>query len=409
MDGLAFIDNDTFYASFSRNDSYGGTSLPGGVVALDEDVVKYDQGNWTVYFEGVAEGFDASNDGQDIDAFDLVAGSSNGNIAELLAPTPGSTLPSSTVTFTWNDVQADDHVLQVSTISNVIYGQNVGAVTSVTVTGIPTDGSQIHVSLWTLHETSWLANHYQFTAATGGTLYFSTLSNSTIPSVASPFDDADIYRWDGSSFDREVDAQDELGLSFSAKVDGYDNSTSEGLCLSFDSASTTVPGLSSAVDYTDVVCQANGSWSVFFDGSAQGLGTTSAYNLDAISIVNGVLYFSTKGSSSMTIPGVAAPYHKADIYSWSNGAFARVFDANAAGLASNADIDGLAFIDNDTFYASFSRNDSYGGTSLPGGVVALDEDVAKYDQGSWTLYFEGVAEGFDASNDGQDINALDVQ
>ena len=91
----------------------------------------------------------------------------------------------------------------------------------------------------------------------------------------------------------------------------------------------------------------------------------------------------------MTIPGVAAPSHKADIYSWSNGTFTRVFDANAAGLASNADMDGLAFIDNNAFYASFSRNDSYGGTLLPGGVVALDEDVVTYDQGSWTLYFEG--------------------
>ena len=411
MDGLAFIDNDTFYASFSRNDSYGGTSLPGGVVALDEDVVKYDQGNWTVYFEGVAEGFDANNDGQDINALDFVAGSAGGHLAEITAPTPGSTLPGSSVSFSWTDVGADSYNVAIGSTAggSDYYDQDQGTNTTVTVSGLPTDGSTVYVELGTLSGGMWHVNSYQFTAATGSTLYFSTLSNSTIPSVASPFDDADIYRWDGSSFDREVDAQDELGLSFSAKGDGYDNSTSEGLCLSFDSASTTVPGLSSAVDYTDVVCQANGSWSVFFDGSAQGLGTTSAYNLDAISIVNGVLYFSTKGSSSMTIPGVAAPYHTADIYSWDNGTFTRVFDANAAGLASHANMDGLSFIDNNTFYASFSRNDNYGGTSLPGGVVALDEDVVKYDQGSWTLYFEGVAEGFDASNDGQDIDALDVQ
>ena len=114
------------------------------------------------------------------------------------------------------------------------------------------------------------------------TLYFSTLSNSTIPTVASPYDNADIYSWDGSSFGREFDAVDDLGLSSLDKVDGYANSATEGLCVSFETT-TTVPGLSNAVDYTDVVCRTNGSWSVFFDGSAQGLGTTSAYNLDAIS------------------------------------------------------------------------------------------------------------------------------
>ena len=335
VDGLMIIDSDTFYLSFSRNDSYGGTVLPDSTVAYDEDVVLYDAGSWSLYFDGTAEGFDPANDGQDIDALDRFD---------------------------------------------------------------PANKSLVVASSSTVQSTKAAKMATE-------TVSFSTLSSSAVPGVASPFDDADIYRWDGSGFTREVDAQTDWGLSFSAKVNGLDEGTTQGLCVSFSSASTTVPGLGT-VAREDVVCEQSGSWSLYFDGSVASLGSTSAYDLDAVSISGGVLYFSTQGAAA--IPGVASPYDDADIYSWDGTSFARLFDASGAGLASHAQVDGLQFVDSDTWYLSFSRNDSYGGTVLPDSTVAYDEDVVLYDAGSWSMYFDGTAEGFDPANDGQDIDALDV-
>ena len=286
IDGLKFIDSDTFYLSFSRDDSNGGTVLPDSTVAYDEDIVLYDAGTWSVYFDGTAQGFDSNLNGQDIDALDLISAPPLNNVTT-----------------------------------------------------------------------------------------FSTLGNASIPGVASPYDNADIYSWDETNFAREMDALNDLGLSSVADVDGLDNSTSQGLCLSFRTQTTTVPSLGD-VDFTDVVCEQNGSWSMYFDGSAQGFSATSNHNLSAISINNGVLYFSTHGLGA--IPGVASPYDDADIYSWDGTSFTRVFDASTAGLQSHANIDGLKFIDNDTFYLSFSRDDSYGGTVLPDSTVAYDEDIVLY-------------------------------
>ena len=316
IDGLEYVDSDTFYLSFGRDDSYGGTVLPDGTVAYDEDVVIYDAGNWSVHFDGTEQGFDSALNGQDIDALDII-----------------------------------------STI-------------------VPTS------------ETA-----------------FSTLGGSEIPGVGSPYDDADIYRWDGVNFARDIDAQDDLSLSFAAKVDGLDDSTDDGLCLSFSTTTTTLPGLGD-VQNIDVACEQDGVWSLYFDGSAHGLTNSSTYNLNAISLNAGVLYFTTGGPA--TIPGVAGPYGDVDIYSWGGVSFARVFDGSSVGLANNSRIDGLKYVDSDTFYLSFGRDDSYGGTVLPDGTVAYDEDVVLYEVGSWSIHFDGTEQGFDPALNGQDINALDI-
>jgi hypothetical protein len=127
------------------------------------------------------------------------------------------------------------------------------------------------------------------------------------------------------------------------------------------------------------------------------------------------LRFSTIGSG--LVPGTASPYDDADVYLWDNvlAAFSREFDARSGGaniLATNADIDGLAF-DPDVggaglYYISFRRNQ---GTNVPGVGVVQDEDVVTYnpEDGEWQLYFAGVDEcdGMDVSN-GRDIDAFDI-
>jgi hypothetical protein len=73
VDGLHVVDSDTIYLSFKAN---GGTSVPGLGSVQDEDIVLYDAGVWTLYFDGSVFGL-ANSNGEDIDAFTIL---SNGNI-----------------------------------------------------------------------------------------------------------------------------------------------------------------------------------------------------------------------------------------------------------------------------------------------------------------------------------------
>jgi hypothetical protein len=66
VDGFVRVDATHFYMSFD-----GSVTLPGGAgTAQDEDVVYYNAGVWTIYFDGSVVGLDASGN-LDIDAFDL--------------------------------------------------------------------------------------------------------------------------------------------------------------------------------------------------------------------------------------------------------------------------------------------------------------------------------------------------
>jgi hypothetical protein len=173
---------------------------------------------------------------------------------------------------------------------------------------------------------------------------------------------------------------------------------------------TNVPGLGVVQD-EDVVLYDTGTWSLFFDGSDCGLDlgeSASIQNqkeIDALDVVNGVLYFSTLGGGSNgAVGGVAGPYDDADIYSWDSANCARVFDASANGLPGNADIDGLT-VKGDTYYMSFNRN---GGVSVPDPVGTVqDEAVVSYDTAipAWSLHFSGS--GLDLVN-GQDVDGLHV-
>ena len=67
VDGFDRIDANHFYVSFS-----GDVSLPGIGTVQDEDIVYYNAGTWSVYFDGTARGLTAAN--QDIDAFNISGG-----------------------------------------------------------------------------------------------------------------------------------------------------------------------------------------------------------------------------------------------------------------------------------------------------------------------------------------------
>lgn len=65
VDGLKIVDATHFYVSFSPTT----TTLPGLGNVEDEDVVAYNAGRWSVYFDGTSKGLTAA--ASDVDAFDL--------------------------------------------------------------------------------------------------------------------------------------------------------------------------------------------------------------------------------------------------------------------------------------------------------------------------------------------------
>ncbi len=226
-------------------------------------------------------------------------------------------------------------------------------------------------------------------------LTFSTFRSANPPGVGGTADDADLYRWDGSSYGRTFDAS-MARLPASANVDGLDLVDATHFYLSF-ATDVTIPGLGKVQD-EDVVRYSAGTWSVFFDGTARGL-TASGQDVDALSVDGGTLYFSTFGS--VNPPGVSGPADDADTYSWDGSAFVRVWDASVAKLPASANVDGFVRVDATHFYLSFATD-----VTVPGLGKVQDEDVVLSSAGTWSVYFDGTAHGLTTS--GLDIDAFDV-
>jgi len=87
----------------------------------------------------------------------------------LTTPPPNSTLTSSTVTFDWTAGSPGPYSYWLD-IGNSAGGNNyyssgnLGNVTTTTVSGLPTNGSTIYVTLYTLISGSWVGNAYTYTA-----------------------------------------------------------------------------------------------------------------------------------------------------------------------------------------------------------------------------------------------------
>ena len=88
---------------------------------------------------------------------------------EMLTPTPGSTLAGSSQTFTWSAASgASGYYVWVGSsqgTANLGSSGTVLSVTSLTVTGLPTDGRTIWVRILTLFNGTWYFNDYSYTAA----------------------------------------------------------------------------------------------------------------------------------------------------------------------------------------------------------------------------------------------------
>jgi len=226
------------------------------------------------------------------------------------------------------------------------------------------------------------------------TLYFSTFGNTNPPGVAGTADDADIYLWNGAAFSRVIDASAApYSLPTGANVDGFDRVDATHFYASFN-GNVAVPGVGTVAD-EDVVYYNAGTWSLYYDGSVNGLAGT---DLDAINISGGTLYFSTDDTDIP--PGVTGAGDDADIYSWDGSTYARVRDASALGW-STTNVDGLVWVDATHVYLSYSAD-----TTVPGLGAVQDEDVVYLNGATWTVYVDGTAKGLTAGD--LDVDAFDL-
>jgi hypothetical protein len=87
--------------------------------------------------------------------------------AAMTSPVPGSTLPGSSVTFSWTTgVGVSQYYLYVGSSlgSYDLYAASQGASTSGTVIGLPTDSRALYVRLWSLTVLGWQFRDYTYTA-----------------------------------------------------------------------------------------------------------------------------------------------------------------------------------------------------------------------------------------------------
>jgi hypothetical protein len=101
-------------------------------------------------------------------AYTYTAYSASGSAGQLTTPTPGSQFTGTTVTFDWTaGAGATAYWLDLgSTPGGNQYFQsgNLGNVLTVTANGLPTNGSTVYATLYSLVGGQWVANAYTYTA-----------------------------------------------------------------------------------------------------------------------------------------------------------------------------------------------------------------------------------------------------
>jgi hypothetical protein len=114
---------------------------------------------------------------------------------EILTPAPNSTLPGSTVNFSWraNGQPVTHWYLSIGKTQGAwnIADLDQGTRLATTVTGLPTNGSAVWVRLWYRVNGNWLGRDYRYTAATAGggtgTPALSTPTASVLPGTTVNF------------------------------------------------------------------------------------------------------------------------------------------------------------------------------------------------------------------------------
>ena len=252
----------------------------------------------------------------------------------LTTPTPGTTLTGSTVTFDWTAGAGTAYWLDVgSTAGGQQYATgNLGNVLTKTVSGLPTNGSTIYVTLYSLVSGTWLSNAYTYTAyslvATGGVLTTpppgTTLTSGTVTFDWTAGAGATAYWLDvGSTAGGQQYATGNLGNVLTKTVSGLPTNGSTIYVTLYSLVSGN--WLSNAYTYTAYSLAATGgvlttpppgttltSGTVTFDWTA-GAGAT-AYWLDVGSTAGGQQYATGNLGNVLTKTVSGLPTNGSTIY-----------------------------------------------------------------------------------------------
>ncbi len=207
--GSGWVFNDYTYAGASQvktvlTSPAPGSTLPGAAVTFGwsaaTGALQYSlsvgttgPGSFNVYSQGQGTSLSATVSGLPVDDSpvyvrlwtqfgggtgwllnDYTYTAANQGKAALTSPAPGSTLPGAAATFNWSaGTGALQYSLSIGTTgpgSFNVYSQGQGTSLSATVSGLPVDGSQVYVRLWTQFGggTGWVLNDYTYTAANQG-------------------------------------------------------------------------------------------------------------------------------------------------------------------------------------------------------------------------------------------------
>lgn len=186
--------------------------------------------------------------------------------------------------------------------------------------------------------------------------------------------------------DEDVAVDNQLGIvvlenlgSLPTAVDvvAYGNELGGSSLLAFE---TTVDLGGGVIARRGDVVRWNGStYAIAFDASAAGVPDGAL--TDAVSTsVDGALVLSFDTTVDLGGGLVAADE---DLVRWDGASFSLVFDGSANGLDTALDVDAAQDLGGGHFLLSFDTTGSIGG------VTFADEDVVRFAQGSWTLEFDG--------------------
>jgi hypothetical protein len=170
-------------------------------------------------------------------------------------PMPGSTLTSSTVTFDWTAGSPGPYsywmdVGNTAGGNNYYSSGNLGNVTTTTVSGLPTDGSMIYVTLYTLISGSWVGNAYTYTAlnSTSGLATMQTPTPGTTISGTTA-----TFNWSGDS------NATAYWVDIGSSAGGNDIYSSGNLGTALTTTVTTLPANGSEI-YVSLYSYVGGQW-----------------------------------------------------------------------------------------------------------------------------------------------------
>jgi FtsP/CotA-like multicopper oxidase with cupredoxin domain len=150
----------------------------------------------------------------------------------MVTPANGSTLAGSSQLFTWANSGASQYqVWAGSTVGGFDYGSSglvSGTSASATLTGLPVNGSTIHIRLWSLLGSGWVFSDYSYQAATIGPAAIATPVNASTLTGASQ-----TFSWNNSGASR-------YQLWAGSTVGGFDYGSS-GLVAGTSATLTALP------------------------------------------------------------------------------------------------------------------------------------------------------------------------